>query len=129
MSFQGEADRYEAKELVLGRQLKEINELLLSNAGEPAGKVMKLKKQLESKHEDGNILAPKLKPLFKSICFRTELKKFDSESEKYIKSVMALAVAPLAITHAQKRLELREKHLRELADTLRGLDPEEVCGL
>lgn len=59
----------------------------------------------------------------------TEVKQFDAETKKYLNSIITSALAPLAISHAQKKLELRERHLQELADTLRGLDPEEVsCG-
>ena len=58
--------------------------------------------------------------------FETEMKQFDRETEKYLQSLIPSVSAPLSISHAQRKLQLREKHLQELADTLRGLNPEEV---
>ena len=36
------------------------------------------------------------------------------------------ASSTLAINQAEEKLKLREAHLRELADTMRSLDPEAV---
>lgn len=42
-----------SRDNLVSRQEEELKEFLLKHAGEPAGKVVKMKKKLEAKHEQG----------------------------------------------------------------------------
>ena len=46
-------ERDVSRENMAARQEEEIKELLLKQAGDPAGKLMKMKRKLQFKHEKG----------------------------------------------------------------------------
>jgi len=54
------------------------------------------------------------------------MEEFDAETKSAIGAAKKSAAALLALNHAEQKLELRETHLKELAEAMRSLDPEEV---
>ena len=56
----------------------------------------------------------------------SELKVFDDETKKMTNDAVKTSSSSLALHHADEKLKLREEHLKELADTMRSLDPEAV---
>ena len=55
-----------------------------------------------------------------------ELTNLDTAMEKAVEVAVKSAELSVALPHAQQKLQLRENQLRELADKMRSLDPEQV---
>uniref|UniRef100_H2Y2S1 Uncharacterized protein n=2 Tax=Ciona intestinalis TaxID=7719 RepID=H2Y2S1_CIOIN len=95
--IQATSERDEAREKLTQQQTDEVSQLLIAHAGEPANKVLKLKKKLEAKHKE-------------------ELKKFDKDTNDVIASAVQSALTKVQINQSESKLKLRESHLRELSE-------------
>nr|XP_002123735.5 trichohyalin-like [Ciona intestinalis] len=105
--IQATSERDEAREKLTQQQTAEVSQLLIAHAGEPANKVLKLKKKLEAKHKE-------------------ELKKFDKDTNDVIASAVQSALTKVQINQSESKLKLRESHLRELSEALLEFNPEEM---
>ena len=67
-----------------------------------------------------------MKALIESLFFFADVAKLDKAMEKAVEVAVKSAELSVALPHAEQKLQLRESHLRELADKMRSLDPEQV---
>jgi len=70
------SERDVARDQIVTRQEDEMKEMLLSHAGEPANKVVKMKKKLQQKHEKGKDFTRF------GVCYESHVKIYERERER-----------------------------------------------
>ena len=99
--------RDSAKDKLIAEQEKEIIELISNSTSMSNPELAKQKLQLKKKH-------------------KKQLADFDKETQQFLDNVSTELSPSLEIKYNEEVLALRERHIRELADAMQELSPEQA---